>query len=145
MSLPKPLAALDRHLAEQNRKMSLSGRVKRPRGPAPIAPVPQDPTVCRWCRGRLKALSSGEPADFCQAGCASNHSAPYLRDCRVCLRPFETGQRHADLCYECDRQERAEMDEAVASTPKDLMDAPRGPDRFRDRHLRWAREDREVD
>ena len=55
--LPKRLQALDRHLRDQNRE------VLKPVGRwSPMAPMPAEPGVCRWCSGPLKALLESENA-----------------------------------------------------------------------------------
>lgn len=104
-----PMAALDTHLREQNRE--LLEPVRSPKQWAPMAPMPGDPAVCRWCGGRLRALVDGEPADYCQNGCAKNSDHPYLGHCSECGRNFETGRplMQASLCSACEPRLVAEQ------------------------------------
>lgn len=76
---------------------------------APQAPMPTEPGICRWCRGRLRQVLLSEPVfDYCEAGCARNDMAPFLRHCQECGREFHTGRRLlSSLCCECDASERA--------------------------------------
>lgn len=80
-----------------------------PRGRwAPPAPMPTEPWICRWCRGRLRAVLPGIPVDHCEAGCAPNDSSPYLGHCMECRREFHTGRRWIpSLCHACDTADRA--------------------------------------
>jgi hypothetical protein len=64
---------------------------------APVAPEPEDPSVCRWC-AQPKNI-----AGFCQAGCAIE--AVERGVCQECRREFRTGKRGALLCFECDRRD----------------------------------------
>lgn len=112
MPLSKRLQALDRHLAQQNRDRDrfLTGdTTRRPRGFAETAPMPADPTQCRWCGNRLRALYDGGPVDYCQSGCARNDVAPFLADCTRCGQAFHAGERMASSCHRCKTTEHAVM------------------------------------
>lgn len=74
-------------------------------GFAPPAPMPSEPGVCRWCRGRLTALTDDGPAVYCPSGCARNDQPLYVSDCDDCGRPFQTGKRWETVCHECDQRE----------------------------------------
>jgi len=100
MALSRSLQALDAHLAEKNRE--LVAPIRFGSRWAPLAPMPADPTVCRWCGGQLRALMDGDPVDYCQQGCAKNTEHPYVGHCEECRREFDTGKRNAVLCAECD-------------------------------------------
>ena len=92
---------------------------------APIAPEAAE-GICRWCRGRKNM------AGFCNTGCSD--AATLTPRCAVCSREFETGNRHAVTCFECDRQETAALTSA-GGTPWRPRDA------FAERHRRWDEED----
>ena len=96
MPLPKPLLALDRHLRDQNRE------ALQPKHWAPQAPMPSEPGICRWCSGALKALLDGDPVTYCQNGCATNDTAPFVGHCPECRRQFHTGKTMATFCHPCD-------------------------------------------
>jgi hypothetical protein len=78
---------------------------RNPKRWAAVAPMPPDPSTCRWCGGRLKALMPDMPVDYCANGCAHNASAPYTGHCEACHRDFETGARFTVLCFACDTAE----------------------------------------
>jgi len=95
-------AKLSRGIAEANRENRYATRRT-----APVAPLPEDPTQCRWCGGRLKVIEPGGKQDFCQSGCAKNdvEPPPYFGFCLECKRDFHTGKRRALLCWECTEKE----------------------------------------
>jgi hypothetical protein len=81
----------------------------RPR-PVPLAPMPDDPCVCRWCLARVR---DGR----CVRGCQPADSAPYGDVCLLCDRDFQTGNpNHGNACWRCERQELAEMAGSVRHT-----------------------------
>lgn len=76
---------------------------RRP-GYAPLAPLPADPTTCRWCSRRLSAYSDG--ALYCESGCAAADNPLYSGHCQECHRDFETGCKWAvDHCWGCEQRE----------------------------------------
>lgn len=72
---------------------------------AATAPMPSEPGVCRWCSGRLTALTDDGRKDHCSTGCAKNDQPIFTGDCDTCGREFHTGKRWETTCYECDRDE----------------------------------------
>lgn len=72
---------------------------------AALAPMPEDPSRCRWCGARRKAVIAGVRMDYCDNGCAPNDQAPYRDDCAECHRPFQTGKRGAVTCHWCESRE----------------------------------------
>lgn len=73
----------------------------------PLPPMPDDPSVCRWCTGPKTKNFLNAP--ICQAGCApDNVTTSGPRKCSDCERTFQTGERFpGDQCWECARGERA--------------------------------------
>ena len=94
---------------------------RRRRGPAPIAPMPTDPTTCRWCGSTLHAVLDFEPADCCNNSCAKNDQHPYTADCQDCGREFQTGRRRAVLCYECEQADQRDTAAVTPTIPKHEM------------------------
>lgn len=135
MALSKRLQVLDDHLRRQNDRMRDVFRRGEgtPRGFAPTAPLPADPTRCRWCDGQLRALYDDGPVDYCQNGCARNDVAPYLADCTGCGQAFHTGERMATTCYPCKSAEQG------ARTP--LPETPRADWVERNERRRAQRQD----
>lgn len=86
---------------------------------APMAPMPTEPGICRWCHGKLRALMPDMPADYCERGCAGPDSAPYLGHCGECGRQFHTGKRvvTGSLCYGCEEIDRAVVARVRATVP----------------------------
>jgi len=82
---------------------------------APEAPMPADPSVCRWCGGRRKSMLS--PHDYCPNGCAKNDTTLSTVKCWGCDRMFQTGlpMRDAVMCHECDDRDKRAL---VASVSK---------------------------
>lgn len=89
-------------------------------GWSPEAPLPADPTRCRWCGGRLVRILPHRPQDYCQAGCLPNDRASYTGHCQDCGNQFHTGKSLilAIWCHPCERKREAERAE------------PDGPDRY---------------
>lgn len=78
----------------------------RPTRFAQQPPMPADPTRCRWCEGRKRAVMPGLPLDTCDAGCCANDRAPYRCFCEECRLEFFTGRSWMPtLCFECEKKE----------------------------------------
>jgi hypothetical protein len=109
-------ATLNTYLAEQNATRN-STALRTSKTWAPTAPMPEDPALCRWCGGQLRALVDGEPADYCQAGCQTNDTHTHVGHCEECRRQFETGRplMSATFCHECDRRDDRAMRAAYRS------------------------------
>lgn len=82
-------------------------------GVATLAPMPADPTICRWCRRDLSRYGDGTP--FCEAGCEANDTPLFTGHCQTCARSFETGSKwKTDECWECDTRSTNTMIAAEA-------------------------------
>jgi len=69
----------------------------------PLPPQPADPSVCRWCAERL---DSG----LCHNDCTPNDAVPHVDGrCEECNRRFQTGQKWASICWQCERRHMAEL------------------------------------
>lgn len=154
--LDRALAGLDAHLRAQNDQTLAAARGpasqftrdggpanRRSRGKAALPPMPEDPTTCRWCRGRLRSLLEGEPIDYCQRGCAKNTDAPALGYCQQCRRDFHTGRRLMDspLCWECEQREEGAA-QHVGDTLPEYMDV--GKNSYTDYLRRKGKADADV-
>lgn len=73
-------------------------------GRVPLAPMPTDPSVCRWCAG---PCANGK----CQASCLPADTKEYLLTevrCPECDRKHKTGRiSTTEPCWECARKELA--------------------------------------
>lgn len=109
------MRGLDEHLRRQQRARRLveSNTARW----AKTAPMPTDPTICRWCGGRLRAVLEGDPVDYCQNGCLKADQDVYTGHCAECDREFKTGKplMHAPLCHGCEQKLTGQI--ADAHTP----------------------------
>lgn len=116
------LRAFELDVMEENRRrLAPASSTRQPfrgRTWAPTAPMPKAADECRWCHCTLRALVDGEPADYCQRGCAKNDIAPFTADCADCGRQFETGEHRATLCFKCWEKDQAQGKVISATTPR---------------------------
>lgn len=70
------------------------------RGTVPLPPMPENPSICRWCSRTLQAYGDGER--FCASGCAAPDNPLYSGRCTDCERDFDTGDKWATtFCWQC--------------------------------------------
>ena len=76
--------------------------------------MPGEPGICRWCGGALKALLEGGPVTYCERGCTTNDTAPFVGHCQECRRQFQTGKTMATLCHSCDQADAQRITEPAS-------------------------------
>ena len=108
----KTLQAFEQSVRERNRRES-EPITRTSKTWAPTAPPSEDPMTCRWCGFHLIVLPDTARTVYCP-GTRCSQDLLFRCWCETCRRHFESGNPKADICWQCDSTEKAEIERAVS-------------------------------